>query len=111
MFTLDDATVRRDAGIDAEETPAEGGRHLGAIRVTVATECRSCGYETDGAGPPPRRCPKCGASSWARFARMTGAVADADRLPTLARGAQPVVRPAHSPVCRRKAVDRQALRS
>ena len=86
MFTLDDATVRRDAGIDAEETPAEGGRHLGAIRVTVATECRSCGYETDGAGPPPRRCPKCGASSWARFARLTGATGDPSR-PSGIRGA------------------------
>src|SRR5690242_18647362 len=86
MFTLDDATLGRDAGIDAGETPAEGGRDLGAIRVTIATECRSCGYETDGAGPPPRRCPKCGASSWARFARMTGVASDADRPPTVRAG-------------------------
>jgi predicted Zn-ribbon and HTH transcriptional regulator len=85
MFTLDDATVQRDAEIDAAETPAGRGQDLSAIRVTVATECRSCGYETDGARPTPRRCPKCGASSWARFARITGATGATDR-PSGVRG-------------------------
>jgi hypothetical protein len=40
--------------------------------IAVVTECHSCGYETELPGPPPPRCPKCGASAWARFARLTG---------------------------------------
>jgi hypothetical protein len=40
--------------------------------VAVVTECHCCGYEAEDAGPPPRRCPKCGASAWTRFARLTG---------------------------------------
>lgn len=96
MFTLDDATVRRDAEIDAEEVRTDLGQDLGAIRVTVATECRSCGYEADGAGPTPRRCPKCGASSWARFARMTGAIGDTVRPPGVRRAhMRSFDRPAH----------------
>jgi hypothetical protein len=40
--------------------------------IAVVTECHSCGYESELPGPPPSRCPKCGASAWTRFARLTG---------------------------------------
>lgn len=50
---------------DAPMTTAPAG-------IAVVTECHCCGYEAEPAGPPPRRCPKCGASAWTRFARLTG---------------------------------------
>ena len=46
-------------------TPAPAG-------IAVVTECHCCGYEHETPGPPPARCPKCGASAWTRFARLTG---------------------------------------
>ena len=39
--------------------------------IAVVTECHCCGYEHEAPGRPPARCPKCGASSWTRFARLT----------------------------------------
>jgi hypothetical protein len=49
-----------------------------APRVVVVTECHACGHEADDAGPPPARCPKCGGSAWARFARPADAPPPAD---------------------------------
>ena len=40
--------------------------------IAVVTECHCCGYEAETPDRPPRRCPKCGASAWTRFARLTG---------------------------------------
>jgi len=40
--------------------------------IAVVTECHCCGYEHQTLGPPPARCPKCGASAWTRFARLSG---------------------------------------
>ncbi len=38
-------------------------------RLTVhQTQCRSCGNEPADPLSPPRRCPKCGSTSWERFA-------------------------------------------
>ena len=32
------------------------------------TQCRNCGHEPADSVSPPRRCPKCGGTSWERFA-------------------------------------------
>lgn len=32
-------------------------------------QCRSCGFEPEGAVTPPRYCPKCHSESWERYAR------------------------------------------
>jgi hypothetical protein len=106
MFAMDDVLDGDDpidsadaAGADGEAAALAGAI---AVRVTVATECRSCGYETDGAGPPPRRCPKCGSSSWARFARMTGAAHGGVNRRAMVRGAHKRLfdRPVHRVVGR-----------
>ena len=101
MFAMDDVHDRDDPTDAADAAGADGKTVASAaaiaVRVTVATECRSCGYETDGAGPPPRRCPKCGSSSWARFARMTGAAQGGVDQRAMVRGAhkRSVDRPVH----------------
>jgi len=42
-------------------------------------QCRSCGFEPEGAVTPPKLCPKCHSESWERFARPGSILANADR--------------------------------
>lgn len=51
-----------------------------AGRVAVfQLQCRSCGFEPEGAVTPPRFCPKCHSTSWERFARPGSILDDANR--------------------------------
>ena len=51
-----------------------------STRVTVfQLQCRSCGFEPDGAVTPPRFCPKCHSTSWERFARPGSILDNANR--------------------------------
>ena len=42
---------------------------LGGTTTVFTLQCRSCGFEPEGAVTAPRLCPKCHAKSWERFAR------------------------------------------
>ena len=49
-------------------------------RVAVFTlTCRSCGFEPEVAGTPPRVCPKCRGESWERYARPGSILENAER--------------------------------
>lgn len=43
-------------------------------------QCRSCGFEPDGAVTPPRLCPKCHGNAWERFARPGSILDNARRF-------------------------------
>ena len=48
--------------------------------VSVFTlQCRSCGFEPEGAVTPPKLCPKCHGESWERFARPGSILDNANR--------------------------------
>jgi hypothetical protein len=55
--------------------------HASGVRpVTVfQLQCRSCGFEPEGAVTPPRFCPKCHGESWERFARPGSILDNANR--------------------------------
>ena len=60
----------------ATYNPATAGDH----RVTIfQIQCRSCGFEPEGAVTPPRLCPKCHGESWERYARPGSILDNADR--------------------------------
>jgi hypothetical protein len=42
-------------------------------------QCRSCGFEPEGAVTPPKLCPKCHGESWERYARPGSILDNADR--------------------------------
>lgn len=42
-------------------------------------QCRSCGFEPEGAVTPPKFCPKCHGESWERFARPGSILDNANR--------------------------------
>jgi hypothetical protein len=42
-------------------------------------QCRSCGFEPEGAIVPPRMCPKCHSAAWERFAPPGSILKNADR--------------------------------
>lgn len=49
--------------------------------VTVfQLQCRSCGFEPEGAVTPPRLCPKCHGEAWERFARPGSILDNASRF-------------------------------
>ncbi|HEY2584905.1 MAG TPA: hypothetical protein VGI81_03960 [Tepidisphaeraceae bacterium] len=52
----------------------------GVQRATIfQIQCRSCGFEPEGAVTPPRLCPKCHGESWERYARPGSILENADR--------------------------------
>lgn len=52
----------------------------GVGRVTIfQLQCRSCGFEPEGAVTPPRLCPKCHGEAWERYARPGSILDNADR--------------------------------
>ena len=52
----------------------------GVQRVTIfQLQCRSCGFEPEGAVTPPRLCPKCHGEAWERYARPGSILDNADR--------------------------------
>ena len=52
-----------------------------AMRPTTVfqLQCRSCGFEPEGAVTPPKLCPKCHSESWERFARPGSILDNANR--------------------------------
>ena len=49
-------------------------------RVTIfQLQCRSCGYEPEGALTAPRLCPKCHGESWERYTRPGSILDNANR--------------------------------
>ena len=49
-------------------------------RITIfQIQCRSCGFEPEGAVTPPRLCPKCHGESWERYAKPGSILDNANR--------------------------------
>jgi hypothetical protein len=95
------AIVDRFDSPDRPSHAPESPPHKGTVRVAVATECTRCGYESDDASHPPRRCPKCGGSTWSRFAKLTPTPDVRARVPDRpARGKRTFVRPIYRTVLR-----------
>lgn len=49
------------------------------MTTIFAVQCRSCGFEPEGAVVAPRLCPKCHGQSWERFAKPGSILANAER--------------------------------
>jgi hypothetical protein len=43
-------------------------------------QCRTCGFEPENQIIPPRRCPKCASSTWERFPKPGGLLANVSAM-------------------------------
>jgi hypothetical protein len=69
-------------GMDEQRPEPLGSNGLAGPSFPYRLQCRTCGFEPQGAIIPPSRCPKCASHSWERFAFPGSALLRSDDVAT-----------------------------